>query len=128
MSDPLQVSGVVLDARDAASLADFYRSLLGWEVEHASEGWVKLRSPFGGAGVSFQSDEGYVAPVWPGEPDRQRMMMHLDIRVSGLDREVDRAIGLGATLAPHQPQSDVRVLIDPAGHPFCLWDPEALEG
>ena len=26
------------------------------------------------------------------------------------------------------PQSDVRVLIDPAGHPFCLWDPAELTG
>ena len=24
-------------------------------------------------------------------------------------------------LAEFQPQDDVRVLLDPAGHPFCLW-------
>ena len=27
----------------------------------------------------------------------------------------------GATLAGFQPQEDVRVLYDPAGHPFCLY-------
>ncbi len=27
----------------------------------------------------------------------------------------------GATLAAFQPQDDVRVWIDPAGHPFCLY-------
>ena len=30
------------------------------------------------------------------------------------------ALALGATLATHQPQESVRVMIDPAGHPFCL--------
>ncbi|MGB7237372.1 MAG: VOC family protein [Rhodococcus sp. (in: high G+C Gram-positive bacteria)] len=27
----------------------------------------------------------------------------------------------GATLADHQPQVGVRVMIDPDGHPFCLF-------
>ena len=27
----------------------------------------------------------------------------------------------GATLADFQPQEDVRVCLDPAGHPFCLF-------
>ena len=30
------------------------------------------------------------------------------------------AVELGATIADHQPQQNVRVLLDPAGHPFCL--------
>jgi hypothetical protein len=30
------------------------------------------------------------------------------------------AADLGATVAEHQPQRNVRVLFDPAGHPFCL--------
>ena len=27
----------------------------------------------------------------------------------------------GATLAAHQPQKAVRVMLDPDGHPFCLF-------
>ena len=30
-------------------------------------------------------------------------------------------VSVGAVLAEHQPQTDVRVYHDPAGHPFCLW-------
>ncbi|HEY0803757.1 MAG TPA: VOC family protein, partial [Pseudonocardiaceae bacterium] len=30
------------------------------------------------------------------------------------------AVELGASLATHQPQDNVRVVFDPAGHPFCL--------
>ena len=31
------------------------------------------------------------------------------------------AIRAGAVLAEFQPQLDVRVMVDPAGHPFCLF-------
>ncbi len=128
MSEPLFVSSVVLDAPDASALAAFYAELLGWDVEHASAGWVKLRPPYGGAALSFQTDRDFVRPVWPGAAGDQRMMAHLDVRVHGLDAEVARAISLGAALAAYQPQDDVRVLIDPAGHPFCMWDPAELTG
>ena len=33
----------------------------------------------------------------------------------------EHAIAAGAVLAAYQPQELVRVLLDPAGHPFCLW-------
>ena len=32
-----------------------------------------------------------------------------------------QAVALGATVAGFQPQEDVRVCLDPAGHPFCLY-------
>ena len=34
---------------------------------------------------------------------------------------VEQAVGCGAELADFQPQDDVRVCLDPAGHPFCRW-------
>jgi hypothetical protein len=34
---------------------------------------------------------------------------------------VEHAVSLGATVAEFQPQDDVRVMLDPAGHPFCLY-------
>ena len=49
------------------------------------------------------------------------MMLHLDIKVDDLDAATAYAQRVGAVLAHHQPQDDVRVLLDPAGHPFCLW-------
>jgi hypothetical protein len=49
------------------------------------------------------------------------MQLHLDIEVDDLEREVDRAVRLGASVADLQPQHHVRVLRDPAGHPFCLF-------
>ena len=47
--------------------------------------------------------------------------MHLEIEVEDLAAAVADAVAAGATLAEHQPQDDVRVCLDPAGHPFCLF-------
>ena len=47
-------------------------------------------------------------------------MMHFDFQVGDLESAVEDAVALGARLAGEQPQEDVRVLLDPAGHPFCL--------
>ena len=68
----------------------------------------------------FQQAEGYVPPVWPPAPGEQRTMMHLDIQVADLDAAAAGAVALGARVADFQPQDNVRVLLDPAGHPLCL--------
>lgn len=114
-------TSTVLDAPDARELADFYRRLLGWVTEEDEAHWVVLRDPSGGARLSFQTEPGYRRPVWPGEPGSQLMMAHLDIEVDDLAGEVAHAIAEGASVADFQPQEHVRVCLDPAGHPFCLY-------
>ena len=49
------------------------------------------------------------------------MMVHLDMEVDDLEVAGAHAIAQGATKAEFQPQDDVQVYIDPAGHPFCIW-------
>jgi hypothetical protein len=49
------------------------------------------------------------------------MSMHLDLEVDDPDEAVAHALEVGAALADHQPQESVRVMLDPAGHPFCLY-------
>ena len=48
-------------------------------------------------------------------------MLHLDILVDDVDAAGAHAVAAGAVLAGCQPQADVRVHLDPAGHPFCLF-------
>ncbi|MFJ4962826.1 Glyoxalase-like domain protein [Streptomyces sp. ADI96-02] len=122
------LSSTVLDAPDAAELAGFYRRLLGWEPVQEEPDWVKLAAPGGGAGLSFQTEKAYVPPVWPASPDDQRMMLHLDFEVTDLEAGVAHAVAEGATPAEFQPQHDVRVLLDPAGHPFCLFVRDQVPG
>lgn len=83
--------------------------------------WVLLRCTEGGMGLSFQTEAEYQPPVWPERPREQQKMLHLDIRVDDLEEAVAHALTIGATLADFQPQDDVRVFRDPAGHPFCLF-------
>jgi hypothetical protein len=71
--------------------------------------------------LAFQYEPDYVPPVWPPRPGSQATMLHLDVAVEDLDAAVAWAPEAGATLAEHQPQEPVRVLLDPAGHPFCLF-------
>jgi len=121
----LTVTRTNIDAPDANALADFYRRLLGWTTRTEEPGWVVIQpdaSDQARSGtLSFQTESRYVRPVWPAGPGDQQMMMHLEIKVDDLEASVAHAVAQGATLAGFQPQEDVRVCLDPAGHPFCLY-------
>lgn len=121
MSNGLTLTTVNISAPDPGALARFYERLLGWPIAVEEPDWVAVRDPAGGVGLSFQSETYYTRPVWPPTPTDQQMMMHLEIRVDDLESAGAHAEACGATLADFQPQDDVRVYLDPAGHPFCLW-------
>jgi hypothetical protein len=114
--------GVVLDAPKAWPLARFYADLLGWHAEaEPGADYVAVAAPDGVAYLATQTSQGYRRPTWPNAAGEQQMMMHLDFEVGDLTAAVEHAQQLGATLAEHQPQNNVRVMLDPAGHPFCLY-------
>lgn len=111
----------MLSAPDPIALGEFYRDLLGWEISSAEPDWVTMAIPGVPANLAFGLDTGHEPPVWPTEPGQQQMQLHLDIGVAELEPAVSDALALGARLAEFQPQDDVRVMVDPAGHPFCLY-------
>ncbi|MFC7219274.1 VOC family protein [Streptomyces polyrhachis] len=113
--------GVVLEAPDPQALARFYAELLGWEITKEDADGAALAPPQGVAYLAFQRSQEYVPPVWPAHPGSQQITMHLDFEVTDLPAAVTHALELGAHEAAHQPQTNVRVLLDPAGHPFCLY-------
>lgn len=114
--------GVVLDAPDAPELARFYARLLGWKIFNESPGWADLAiSEDAGYNLAFATEPNYARPVWPTVDDQPQMSMHLDIQVDDLEEAVAFAVEVGAELATYQPQETVRVMLDPAGHPFCLY-------
>jgi predicted enzyme related to lactoylglutathione lyase len=120
-----RLSGPVIDCDDdAIRMAQFYATILGWQI--ADQGplghWAVIKSPDGRHKIEFQGLSDYQRPVWPNAGDDQQMMMHLDIAVEDIDAAVVWAVGLGATIADHQPRpGSHRVMLDPAGHPFCLF-------
>jgi catechol 2,3-dioxygenase-like lactoylglutathione lyase family enzyme len=117
----LRVSHVNLGCSDVRALLAFYQRLLGWEVEEVDDDWAVLRNPDGGVGLAFQTEVDHVAAVWPAGPGDQQMQLHLEIQVDDLAAASAHAEACGAPAAAFQPQEDVRVHVDPAGHPFCLY-------
>jgi len=71
--------------------------------------------------LATQISPDYVPPTWPNADGKQQMMLHLDFEVDDLEAAVAHAEELSAQQAAFQPQNHVRVMLDPAGHPFCLY-------
>jgi catechol 2,3-dioxygenase-like lactoylglutathione lyase family enzyme len=117
----MRLRAAVLGSPQPQALGAFYARLLGWPIATSDPTWVRLEAPDGGTCLSFQLEQDYVRPVWPSSPGRQQMMVHLDIAVEDMPAAVEWARAAGATLAEFQPQDDVRVMLDPDGHPFCLF-------
>lgn len=90
------IGAVTMDCLDPKALSDFYAVLLGWQ-----------KSP----------------PVWPEKQGEQQQMVHIDFKVQ--DKEemmtmVQHALECGARKTEMQYSDMWTVLIDPAGHPFCI--------
>lgn len=116
------VSTVTLGARDPWRLAQFYADLLGLTLspEDGDDDWIALHDT-GGWSIAIQHEPDQEPVVWPAGAGAQHMQVHLEIRADDLDAAVAHAMSCGAREATDQPQDDVRVMLDPEDHPFCLW-------
>ena len=113
--------GPVLGTPDPPGLGRFYADLLGGELNLRDGEFVTVRLA-GTTYLACQLEVDHVPPVWPTPgPGEQQMQVHLDVGVRSVPEAVEDAVALGARLADFQPQDDVRVMLDPAGHPFCLY-------
>jgi hypothetical protein len=113
--EDLHLVGISLDCADPAVLAAFYRELLDGELVWSKPGsaGVKVR---GGAVLVAQRVPDYAPPQWPGTA-----IVHLDLAAGNdIEGPIAFALKLGAVRADHQPNARWCVLIDPAGHPFCI--------
>jgi hypothetical protein len=113
----IRLGSVSLECAEPAPLASFWASLLGGEIAFESDDFVAVK--FENVWLSTIKVENYKAPTWPsGDVPAQ---MHLDLAVDNQSESEAAAIALGATKATFQPEpTRWTVMIDPAGHPFCL--------
>lgn len=108
---------VTLDCSDPEELGRFWASMLGGEVVFARGGTVGVRTPW--TWIACVRIDDHRPPTWPdGAVPKQ---VHLDLDVDDLDAAVAEAESCGAVPAPFQPAPEARrIMLDPAGHPFCL--------
>lgn len=113
-SPSLRIAAVSLDCADHQELASFYARLLEGTLLWTHETAAAVGS--GGVVLVMQRVEDYRPPVWPGTS-----IVHLDLNGDAPIHQLERrAVALGARPAETQPDSRWRVLLDPAGHPFCI--------
>ena len=120
----IKMYAVTLDCENPYKLAQFYAQLLHWEIPFYDEEYACVGAPGKGQGaypgITFQKNPDYCPPVWPMEHDAQQQMAHLDFAVNNLEKAVEYAVCCGATIAEEQFSEHWTVMLDPAGHPFCL--------
>ncbi|MGW1198448.1 VOC family protein [Streptomyces sp. NPDC002536] len=118
-SEPtFRYSAVTFDCPDPAELARFYSGVLGMPVVFATDDFVLLGQN-GAAGLGFNRLTDYRRPTWP-DPSQEKQA-HIELGVDDLDAAQARLLSLGAVEPDSQPDPDRwRVLLDPAGHPFCI--------
>lgn len=112
-------TSVTVLAPDPHALAAFYARLLDTEVVDSDPDLAQVRTPT--LTINLEREEHWQRPVWPAESGRPASTVHLDLRVEDLVAATAWATECGAALDDVQPQEDVRVMRDPAGHPFCLF-------
>ena len=75
--------------------------------------------------LNIQGADCYVPPVWPEQEGAQAKMLHLEVEVDDVGAAVAEAIAVGGREAPWQPPDRdpdrIRIVLDPAGHPLCLF-------
>jgi catechol 2,3-dioxygenase-like lactoylglutathione lyase family enzyme len=126
-----EIRQVVLDCTDARALAEFYRQLLGLRYREGDEDpgqlekdWLVLRGPNRNSGVAFQQVDELRQSTWPDPATPQQL--HLDMTVRSfedLEAQHERVLSLGGRLLydrSDDPEEQLRVYADPAGHSFCI--------
>jgi predicted enzyme related to lactoylglutathione lyase len=116
----LDISAVTFDCANAATLAQFWSSALGRSIDPGQE-----------ENGTYFASIGRADPT-PGEPvlmfiqvpeaKTAKNRVHLDLNATDRAAEVERLVGLGATVVHDKDEWGVRwtTLTDPEGNEFCV--------
>jgi predicted enzyme related to lactoylglutathione lyase len=111
---------VTVDCTNALALARFWAEALGWNVYHDDDPEVLISPQFPRAG-----DAPTMLFIPVPEPRTVKNRVHVDLEPSDRtrDEEVERLVGLGATLVEDHRTEDGPGwvwLADPEGNDFCV--------
>jgi predicted enzyme related to lactoylglutathione lyase len=114
----LRVLEVVIDCADHGAVVDFWEAALDYDRQEVNEQYVGLapreREP-GRPPLLFQK-----VP----EPKVVKNRVHLDLRTESRADEIQRLVGLGATVLREGELGPIHwtVMADPEGNEFCVSD------
>jgi predicted enzyme related to lactoylglutathione lyase len=113
---------VVIDCADLDRAAQFWTSVLGYAREGPAGATYQSLVPADGRGVEILLQR---VPERKGGKNR----LHLDLRTTDLDAEVERAVALGGQRLTSEPVTESgwcwHILADPDGNEFCILQPPA---
>lgn len=112
----IYIKDIVIDCNNLEETTRFYKELLDL-VETFNDGeFITLETKKKvGVRLIFQKVENYLPPQ-----NMEKQMLHLDLAVDNLEKYVELAINLGAKIYKEQFFDSIKIMIDPAGHTFCL--------
>ncbi len=112
----------VIDCSDLARSARFWAGVLGYVPGPADSPTYLSLIPPDGQGIEVLLQR-------TGDDKRQKNRPHLDLRTASLEGEVQRILGLGASLLTGYPVTEHgwrwHILADPDGNEFCVLQPPA---
>jgi catechol 2,3-dioxygenase-like lactoylglutathione lyase family enzyme len=135
----VRIDAVVFDCRDAAPLARFWATALGWQVAPYDEEDMDRLAERGVSDpeddptimVEPSEDESYLPVLYfteVPEPKHGKNRLHLDVVArESVDDEVIRLEGLGAALRNWAEEEGHvwAVMLDPEGNEFCVMPPDS---
>jgi len=131
MDEPVGwLRAVVYDAHDHVTLSEFWRAVLGVDVEYQVEGWLKLGPDKGGVSFAFEPlgqgltpDEAAVAAASPvrGRPDIE--VEDMDVAQAQIEALGGRLVAI-LHVGEHE---EHRRMADPEGNEFTIVLPEPPE-
>ena len=111
----MQLKMITIDCAEPRELAKFWTAALRTEITTDYEGHFVMLAPWDASGVALGLQR---VP----EEVTGKNRVHVDLHTDDRSAEVDRLIGLGATIVDDQkvPGLAWTVLADPAGNVFCV--------
>jgi predicted enzyme related to lactoylglutathione lyase len=112
----ISIYSTTVDCHDAGALATFWASVFEREVDPEA-------SPFF-ASIGRVNSDGQAVMMFIQVPEGKTVKnrIHLDLHADDRATEVERLVGLGATIHSEHDEYDTRwtTLVDPEGNEFCI--------
>ncbi len=114
----LSVAAITVDCRDARTVADFWSAVFDIPLDVEPEPSVFFAS------LGRSDPQAKIAMMFISvpEPKAAKNRMHLDLQADDRGAEVERLVGLGATVVHDKDEWGTRwtTLADPEGNEFCV--------